>query len=170
MDKQPAIRTKKESFSKKLAPILGLCILALILVWAIITIAYPLFLGDGLSSYSGAKRTIAERILKLQHLTFTSSPAPDFVQQVHIDNVRPVTQTEISKYCTDPSYVTNDPNNYRYYTVVTTERHLLALGSRTARYIGCEPHGAQREEFGLPPSAASEPPSATGSNGLIITH
>lgn len=170
MDKQPALRPEKKSPSKKAVPILGLGTLALILAWTIITIVYPLVLGDGLSSYSGTKRTIAEKILKLQYLTFTPSPAPSFVQQVHIDDVRSVTQTEISKYCTDPSYITSDPKNYRYYTVVTTERHLLALGSRTALYIGCEPHGVQREEFGLPDSAANEPPSATGSNGLIITH
>jgi len=170
MDKQSILRSEKKSPSKKLVPIFGVCILVLISVWAIITVAYPLFLGDGLSGYNGTKRTIAERILKLQYLTFTPSPAPSFVQQVHIDDVRPVTQTEISKYCTDPNYITSDPNNYRYYTVVTTERHLLALGSRTALYIGCEPRGVQREEFGLPVSAASESPSVTDSNGLIITH
>jgi hypothetical protein len=135
--------------------------------WVAATVLVPLVIGDNLGAYKGAAREVSQKLLAMQHHEIDSSPTPDFTLQLHIDNVRAVSAQEKSKYCSDPDYISNDPNNYHYYAVTISERMLLEWGSEQRTYIGCEPHGVQLEEFGL---TGKEIPGSDPKAGFIISH
>lgn len=141
MVKQPET-TKKNFLLRKPRTFIGLGLLALALLWIIFTVIVPLSQGTGVDKYSGLQKRMAEVTVDLSRLyNGPQSPSwiPRFMYQVHIDDIRPVTQEEVSQFCKDPTYITSDPDNTHFYTIVVSERYLLNPAIKTAKYVGCNP-------------------------------
>jgi hypothetical protein len=152
---QKSASTKNEKSSKKVWQIAALTALVLALIWIIFTVVAPLIRGTGINKYSGLQKDMATAIVDLAKLyNGPQSPTlvPNFVYQVSVGDIHPVTQQEIDQYCKDddPEYISNDSTNPRYYTAVVTEQYLLGL-PKTTLYVGCDPRDyIHIQVFGIP--------------------
>lgn len=106
--------TKDRFFAKKkhvILTVLG----ALVVLWASVTIIYPLIIGNGLDKYNTVQREAAQSFIDYEERM--RSPASMLVK-VHVDNIRPST-TEEQANCS-PARRTQDPNSGLYYTIEYT--------------------------------------------------
>jgi len=62
---------------------------------------------------------------------------PSFTQQIHVDEVRAISPDEKTKYCTNSAYVSDDPNDPRYYAVVMSLHKLFDASSKSVTQYGC---------------------------------
>lgn len=100
----------------------------------------PLIAGNGLERYSGVQREIASTLSDLTRLyNGPKSPSlvPDALFYTHVDDIRPVSESEKSQ-CKDSSYISSDPSDPHYYTATITEGYFGLLKKQTT-YIGCNP-------------------------------
>jgi hypothetical protein len=109
-----AMSTKHTFFAKKRNIVLTI-VGAFVVLWASVTIVYPMIIGDGLNRYSGVQREVAEGFIYIEKMKH--SPLPNLVR-VHIDNIRPMTEQE-RQGCRE-SHRTNDPAKPGYYTAEYT--------------------------------------------------
>lgn len=140
MNKHPVSQPKKKILPGKTAPIIGVGILGLGILWVVITAIAPLITGNGVSNYSGVEKDLAKRIVdSTQQSNGPASPSlmPDFMYRIHVDEIRPVTKEEITEFCKDPSYIFDDFTDFHYYSATVTEGYLLSLAKKTTHYIGC---------------------------------
>jgi hypothetical protein len=101
--------------NRKLAIIVA--VIVLLAIAAAVYIAPGLFLPDGTEKFTGVKQEVAKMALSFEHMNSRISPMPEYMQQIHVDGVRAISSDEKSKYCTNPDYVSDDPNDIRYYAV-----------------------------------------------------
>jgi len=140
MNKQPVSQPKKRILPGKAAPIIGFGILGLGILWVVITVIVPLAKGNGIDEYSGTQKRLAETIVDLTRLyngPQGASFVPDSMFNVRVDEIRPVTKEEITEFCKDPTYITENPVDPHFYTVVITEQYLLSLSEKKTTYVGC---------------------------------
>jgi hypothetical protein len=114
--------------------------LILAILWASFTLVLPLIKGDGVDKYSGTEKELAQRIVRItREFNGPQSPsfAPDFMYYVHVDNISPISAEEVSKFCTNPALVSDDPSDFHYYAATVTEGYLLGFKSTTTHHLGC---------------------------------
>lgn len=140
MNKQLAPQSNKKMLSGKIVPIIGFGILGLGILWVIITVIIPLARGNGIDKYSGTQKQLAETIVDLTRLyngPQGTSFVPDSMFNVRVDEIYPVTKEEITEFCKDATYITENPDDPHFYTVVITEQYLLSLSAKQTTYVGC---------------------------------
>lgn len=133
MDKTSTV-TSKNPYYKRLS---ALILLALV-VWIILTVVIPIIQGDSLNNYNGVKEEAAASALDttIRHIDNKSRWAYYF----HVDEVRPVTDSEKSQFCQNSPYATNNPNDIGYYTVIISYKNWLAFWGPTDTYVWCNSH------------------------------
>lgn len=106
---------KKRSFFASKKNIVLSVVGFLIVLWASVTIIYPLVIGDGLDRYSGVQREVGKDFIIIEQMKH--SPLAPLVR-VHIDNIRPMTEQE-KQGCRE-AHRTNDPTRTSFYTAEYT--------------------------------------------------
>ncbi len=110
----------------------------LILAIAIATIAIALAMrSDGTEELTGVKQDVAKKALSFERKHSSVSPMPSFTQQIQVDDVRAISADEKSKYCTNPAYISDNPNDPRYYAVVMSLHKLFEAEPKSATQYGC---------------------------------
>lgn len=140
MNKESTPTSVKKNLFKKPSFVISLGLLILAILWLTLTLIVPLVKGDGASNYSGTKKELAQRIVTLtQEFNGPQSPSftPDFMYHVHVDDIRPVSAEEVSKFCIHPSLTSSDPSDFHYYAATVTEGYLLSLKTITTHHVGC---------------------------------
>jgi len=100
--------------------------------------AFALFRHDGTEKLTGAKQEVAKKALSFEQKNSSVSPMPSFTQQIHVDEVRAISSDEKTKYCTNSAYVSDDPNDPRYYAVVMSLHKLFEAESKSVTELGCD--------------------------------
>src|SRR5438046_2598425 len=115
-----------------------ICVLIFASLYLIDTVVLPLARGDGLASYTGVQRQVAERALDSErHLLLGMSER--FGILYHIDSVRPTSSKEVELYCKphEGSQLSVDPQSMYYYTVTLSSQELFSFRRTTKVYDGC---------------------------------
>jgi|GEM_PF-4670916 len=133
---------QKRPDHKKVWKIVWLVFLILALIWLALTVATPLVKGTGVEKFSGIERLLAQDMVDVTRsvngpMHSTVKP-PDFMFQIHIDDIHAVTKDEVRTFCqgVNPAYITYNSQDRHYYTIVVTEQYLLSLGKKVT-YVGC---------------------------------
>ena len=124
-------KDKSPLFKVPVIPSLVLGVLLLVvLVWFISP-------NDGVNNFSGAQKIVATSAVNFEHKNSSISPLPEFLQHIHVDEVRPITQTEKNQYCTNPAYTSDSTSDPHHYAVVMSLHRLFDPNVKTVVEYGC---------------------------------
>lgn len=110
---------RKLSTLQKIGIVIGaiFAVLQTIIIVIGVFVAFLVLKPNGTEKFTGAKKDAATKAIDFERRDASVEPLPSFMLQVHANAVRPVTASEKAKYCTNPAYTTNNPNDFRYYAV-----------------------------------------------------
>jgi hypothetical protein len=148
----------KKSHKSRLLLSIVLSSFTLIIVWLVTTAGVAFVQGDGTGKFSGLQREVAIDGLGSARAQIDNKSR--WIYYWHVENVRPTTKEEQTKYCTvkeeyrttQKSMITDDPNKARHYTTIVTMRPLLGYGVQTLIFDGCASNDTGSGLDGLRPS------------------
>jgi hypothetical protein len=127
------VNTAQGSTKNKQLKWVGLA-LGIIIVLLGLTAASFAMRPDGTEQLTGAKQDAAKKAISFEEKNSSISPMPSFLRQLHVDEVRAITSDEKAQYCNNAAYISDDPNDAKYYAVVISSQKLFEAKITTTQY------------------------------------
>lgn len=112
-------------------------VVALLLHYLVITVVSPLMHGDGVASFTGAKKDAAQKAVDVVRTLIDNKKR--WAYAIHVNDVHTTTDQEKAQFCGgDRAHVTHDATDPHYYTVVVNTKPLFSYAAATTQVLpGC---------------------------------